>query len=116
MQHQSDEASQPSSTRKSTLREKRYLHPDGSWRPTPYRMTPEVADGVQRLIMALGKRVAVGDPGDLLILRSLATTVREAEAVAVAGLREQGHSDQVIATELGCSRQAVEQRWPRRAS
>jgi hypothetical protein len=109
MQNQSDAAATASSTRKPALR------PTPRRRASRYRETPDYADAVGRLIAAFGKRVADGDPDELLLLRSLGEAVRQAEAVAVAGLREQGHSDQVIANELGCSRQAVEQRWPREA-
>lgn len=99
--------SRTDATRKPTL------HPNRRVRAAPYRETPDVADAVQRLVTALGRRVADGDPDELLLLRSLSETVRAAEATAVAGLRAQGHSDATVAGVLGCSRQAVEQRWPR---
>jgi hypothetical protein len=109
MQHQSDEAAPASSTRKVALPANR------RGRRVPYRETRDVTNAIQRLITALGKRVADGDPDELLLLRALATTLRTAESQAVAGLREQGHSDTVIARYLSVSRQAVEQRWPREA-
>jgi hypothetical protein len=109
MQHQSDETTRASSTRKAALPAK----PRNRRRKD--RENPEFAGAAERIISALGRRIADGNPDELLLLRALGTTIREAEAVAVAGLREQGHSDAIIANELGCTRQAVEQRWPRSA-
>lgn len=108
MQDQDDGPRRRASTRKPALPAK------ARRRSAPYRETRDVTNAVQRLITALGKRVADGDPDELLLLRAVASTVRTAEATAVAGLREQGHSDAVIGTYLGVTRQAVEQRWPRR--
>jgi hypothetical protein len=57
--------------------------------------------------------VADGDPDGLAALRAVGDAVRQAERVAVAGLRHQGHSDAVIGRELGTSKQAIQQRFPR---
>lgn len=100
-------------TAESTTR-KAALPPKTRGRRAPYRETRDVTNAIQRLITALGKRVADGDPDELLLLKSLAITLRTAEWEAVAGLRGQGHSDTVIARYLGVTRQAVEQRWPRK--
>jgi hypothetical protein len=77
------------------------------------REAPEIATSARRLIEALGRRVADGDPDGLALLADLRATIGGAEQVAVAGLRAQGHSDAVIGRELGISKQAVAQRWPR---
>lgn len=66
------------------------------------------------MIRAIGARCAEDDPDTLVLLRELETALEQAWAVAIAGMRSSGHSDRVIAGELGVTRQAVEQRWPRR--
>jgi hypothetical protein len=77
------------------------------------REAPEIAASARRLIEALGRRVAGGDPDGLRLLADLRDAIGRAEQVAVAGLRAQGHSDATLGAELGVSRQAVRQRWPR---
>lgn len=79
-----------------------------------YRETPDIASGVARMIRSIGSRCAGDDPDTLVLLRELDGALEEAWAVAIAGMRDSGHSDRVIAGELGVTRQAVEQRWPRR--
>lgn len=78
-----------------------------------YRETADVAEAVGRLIRAVGKRVAVEDPPDLLYLVALDLEVRKAFAIAIEGLRCSGFTDREIGQALGTTRQAVEQRWPR---
>lgn len=78
-----------------------------------YRETPEVADGVGRIILAVGKRIATEDPADLEILLGLDVRLSEAWALAVAGIRRSGFSDAEIGAVLGVTKQAVQQRWPR---
>lgn len=68
---------------------------------------------VRRLVRALGKRIATEDPEALELLLALEGDLGEAWRVAVAGLRGSGFLDREIGEVLGCSRQAVEQRWPR---
>lgn len=76
--------------------------------------TPSYADGLLRMIVALGRCVAEGDPEDLPRLLEVAAAVEAATLVAVNGLRAQGHSDSRIAAVAGLgSRQAARARWPR---
>lgn len=68
---------------------------------------------VVRMIGGMGRRASA----DLYALRSLADAVGNARrvlALAVAGARAQGYSDGEIAAALGCSRQAVGQRFGRK--
>lgn len=82
-------------------------------RKRSYRETPELTSAVARMIRAIGARCAEDDADTLLLLRELETALEQAWATAIAGMRAAGHSDRVIAGELGVTRQAVEQRWPR---
>lgn len=82
-------------------------------RKRTHRETSHVADAVVRLIGAVGRRVADEDTDGLKELVQLEAAVKAAMATAVTGLRRT-YSDYAIARELGVSRQAVEQRWPRR--
>jgi hypothetical protein len=77
------------------------------------REAPDIAARLGQQIAALGRRVADGDPDGLALLADLRAAVGAAEAVAVAGLRAQGHSDATLGRELGISKQAIAQRWPR---
>jgi DNA-binding NarL/FixJ family response regulator len=81
--------------------------------PKPYRETPDVADATCRLVRSVGKRVATEDPDGLQSLVDIGEALRWAWQDAVAGLRATGYSDREIGAELGITRQAVEQRWPR---
>jgi hypothetical protein len=65
----------------------------------------------RRVIRAHGRRVAAGDPDALASLVALAREVDAATGDAVTGLRVAGYSWGDIATRLGVSRQAVQQRW-----
>lgn len=76
------------------------------------RETPDVAAGVCRMIRALGKRVAAGDPNELALLLDLQTEVATALELAVRTQRGNGHSDGDIGRSLGVTRQAVSKRWP----
>ena len=78
-----------------------------------YRETPDVVAAANRLIGAVGKRVALEDPEDLLHLIRLEAELDDAFRVAVAGLRETGYSDGAIGAVFGITKQAVQQRWPR---
>lgn len=77
------------------------------------RTDEQIAGAVERQIIALGKRVAAADPDAARLLLGLARAVEEATAVAVAGWRRTGYSDAQIGRELGVTKQAVQQRWPR---
>ena len=78
-----------------------------------YRETPDVVDGVERLILAVGKRVATEDPVDLEQLRRLERALDRAWRIAIDGQRAT-FSDKDIADALGVTRPAVSQRWRRR--
>lgn len=78
-----------------------------------YRETPDVAAAVCRLVTAIGRRTADGDPEDLIELVSVQATVEAAFQIAVEGLRAQGRCDTDIGRVLGVTKQAVQQRWPR---
>jgi hypothetical protein len=78
-----------------------------------YRETPDVTAAVRRLVRALGKRIATEDPEALELLLDLEADLREAWRTAITGLRGSGFLDREIGDVLACSRQAVEQRWPR---
>ena len=73
--------------------------------------TPEYAAMVGRMVRALGRGVAEGDPVDLVEFDRLQLLLDEARRVAVAGQRETGFSWGEIAAGLGISRQAVHQRF-----
>lgn len=65
------------------------------------------------MIRSVGRRIGLEDPENLASLAVLEEALREAWALAIAGLRETGWSDPAIGRQLGMTRQAVEQRWPR---
>jgi hypothetical protein len=73
----------------------------------------ETVEGVGRLIRAVGRRAATADPDSAHWLRYLQGELDEAYLVAVAGWRDSGFSDSTIGRELGVTKQAVQQRWPR---
>jgi len=79
----------------------------------PYRETPDVVKATRRLILAVGKRVAVEDPDDLRFLSQLEHGLDQAWGLAVAGLRRSGYTDGQIGDQLGITKQAVQKRWPR---
>ena len=66
---------------------------------------------VARVITAAGKRVATGDVEALPDLAHLAADLDAALITAVQGLREFGYSWEQIASRLGVTRQAAQQRW-----
>ena len=66
---------------------------------------------VARVITAAGKRVATGDVKALPELAQLSAEVDAALITAVQGLREFGYSWEQIASRLGVTRQAAQQRW-----
>ncbi len=66
---------------------------------------------VARVITAAGKRVAAGDVEALPDLARLAADLDAALITAVTGLREFGYSWEQIASRLGVTRQAAQQRW-----
>lgn len=77
------------------------------------RSDDDIADGIGRMIRALGRRCADADPDTGKLLRFLAGELDDAFAEAVTGWRRSGFSDAQIGRELGVTKQAVQQRWPR---
>lgn len=65
----------------------------------------------RRVVAAYGRRVAAGDPDALRALVALGSDVDAAISAGVAGLRAAGYSWADIATRLGVTRQAAQQRW-----
>jgi hypothetical protein len=65
----------------------------------------------RRIIRAAGKRIAEGDVEGMPDLCGLQQELDQALAVAVNGLREFGYSWAEIASRLGTTRQAAQQRW-----
>lgn len=76
---------------------------------------PFTLGDARRVISSLGNQCQEGDPEDLRILTALVAHVNFELGKAVAGLRERGFTDVMIGEQLGMSRQAVQQRWPRPA-
>ena len=66
---------------------------------------------VARVITAAGKRVATGDVDALPDLAQLSADLDQALTAAVTGLRGFGYSWEQIASRLGVTRQAAQQRW-----
>ena len=64
-----------------------------------------------RVIRAAGRRVAAGDVEALPALAALSAELDGAIADAVTGLRGAGYSWAEIASRLGVTRQAAQQRW-----
>jgi hypothetical protein len=77
------------------------------------RSDEDVAEAIGRMIGALGRRCAAADPDTGKLLRFLAGELDDAFAEAVAGWRAARFSDAQIGRELGVTKQAVQQRWPR---
>jgi DNA-directed RNA polymerase specialized sigma24 family protein len=74
---------------------------------------PQFAAFVRRIVRAHGRRVAEGDVEGLAELLALVEELDAATRVAVEGLRALGYSWAEIASRLGTTRQAVQQRWGR---
>lgn len=72
-----------------------------------------VAAATGRMIRALGKRVATGDPDAAALLLELEEALRDAWETAVTGWRAARFTDGEIGAVLGTTKQAVQQRWPR---
>ena len=66
---------------------------------------------LRRAIRAAGRRVGNGDVDGLADLLALAGELDRAIDAAVRGLRGAGYSWGEIASRLGVSRQAAQQRW-----
>jgi hypothetical protein len=71
----------------------------------------EYASFARRVLKAYARRVADGDIAALRELAVFVSDVDDATRVAVAGLRRWGYSWYDIATQVGVSKQAAQQRW-----
>ena len=77
------------------------------------RSDDDFTEAVVRLVQALGRRCADGDPDTARLLLLIDQELRNALSRAVLSWRRHGFTDQQIGRELGVTRQAVEKRWPR---
>jgi DNA-directed RNA polymerase specialized sigma24 family protein len=82
-------------------------------RPPRYRETHELVGAIERMLDALGDRVAAEDPPDLLYFELLRARLKATYRRAVDGQRRSGFTDRDIGEALGIRRQSVEERWPR---
>lgn len=83
---------------------------------TPNTRTPRVENSdyaafARRVLRAYGRRVAAGDIEALTHLAALSSDVDAAIRDAISGLRAFGYSWADIATRLGVTKQAAQQRW-----
>jgi hypothetical protein len=86
-----------------------------SRRPRRPRDDAQVAAAIERQIRALGRRLSEDDPAAGALLDGIERALDDVRADAVAGWRRSGFSDAAIGAVLGVTKQAVQQRWPRRA-
>jgi hypothetical protein len=84
-----------------------------SAKPRSPRSDEEVVEAVVRLVRAVGRRAAESDPDAAAWLELIREELASAFARAVESWRALGFTDGQIARELGVSKQAVAQRWPR---
>ncbi len=80
-------------------------------RRRPVVENDEYAAFTRRVIRAYARRVAAGDVEALTDMVVLVADLDTAIADAVMGLRAHGYSWTEIATRLGITRQAAQQRW-----
>jgi hypothetical protein len=83
-------------------------------RTRPVVENPDYAAFARRVIRAAGRRVAAGDVEGLADLLRLSGELDGAIDAAVTGLRTGGYSWAEIATRIGITRQAAQQRWGNR--
>jgi hypothetical protein len=81
-----------------------------------HRSDEDVAAATARLIRALATRLAEDDPTSAPLLLQLDAALVEAWAFTVDGWRASGWTDGQIGRELGVSKQAIAQRFPRTSS
>lgn len=94
--------------------DKAALSPNGRRSSAPLaRSDEDIAEAIGRMIAALGRRCSDGDPDTAALLRFLQGELEDAMTDAVTGWRAAGFSDSHIGRELGVTKQAVQQRWPR---
>jgi hypothetical protein len=65
----------------------------------------------RRILAAHGRRIARGDIEGIAALAEITISLDAALSTAIAGLRANGYSWADIATRLGVTRQAAQQRW-----
>jgi hypothetical protein len=82
-------------------------------RPRPVTENSEYAAFARRILRAYSRRIATGDIESLTHLITLADDINDTTQQAVNGLRTAGYSWTDIATRLGITRQAAQQRWGR---
>ncbi len=96
------------------------LTPNRPSRPRPSRPTParrnvvendDYAAFTRRVLAAHGRRIARGDIEGLAALAEIAISLDAAMRLAIQGLRTHGYSWADIASRLGITRQAAQQRW-----
>lgn len=80
-----------------------------------YVELPEYLSACRRMLRAAGRRTADADPEDVAALVALRAELDGVIAEAVAGVRASGRSWNDVATALGCTRQAAQQRYGARA-
>lgn len=80
------------------------------------RETSEWLTMLRRMIAAAGRRVADADEVELGMLLGLHHDLENAIAEAVSGQRARGRSWAYIASAMGITRQAAQQRWGEKAS
>jgi hypothetical protein len=93
--------------------DKRALSAKRAQRPREPRSDEELVDAVLRMLRAIGRRASTADPDGARLLRLVDEELAEAWSVAVAGWRDVGFSDTQIGREMGVTKQAVQQRFPR---
>lgn len=80
------------------------------------RESAEVVAAACRIVRAVGRRLEHEDLDGFRLLAELELELEAARARLVHGLRAVGYSDGQIGAELGITRQAVQQKWPRVAA
>lgn len=73
----------------------------------------DLAEAIGRLILALGRRCAAGDPDSAHLLGYVEDLLDDALTCAVRGWRASGFTDTQIGAELDVTKQAIQKRWPR---
>jgi DNA-directed RNA polymerase specialized sigma24 family protein len=86
-----------------------------SRRPRRVTENDEYAVFARRILRAWARRVAAGDVDAIADMAAAARELDDAMREAVTGLRGTGYSWAEIATRLGVTRQAAQQRWGRKA-
>ena len=74
--------------------------------------TPEYVAMLCRMVRAAGRRIADGDPEDLVLMLQVQVELDAAVAAGVRGMRENtGRSWAEIGRALGVTKQAAAKRW-----